>query len=657
MSIGRWLCLSLLPTLLAGCGGGTTVVPPGPQPPTVTAISPLPDAGGPDETVTFSGTATNSPTSWRWDFGGGATPNATNELSPAVRLKDSLGTFTGTVTARNAYGTSAPFTFTYRIAHGLPRVNVVLPGGGPLGAQGKRIEFAAIALNHPNAWEWEFGGGATPNTSTDETPQVRLNAQGEYTGRLIVHNDAGTSTPFGFTYAVGPLLPSPVFQVFPSGRIGDSGDQQNFSASLATAPPQAYHWNFGTGATPPTSDDSSPVVTLGVAGIHEGTLQLETGDGFTEPFPFTYMVEGPAGTPPPFHTINIQHVNTSFGQSSIAVVNGRPVLAFSDYPDFQSNPALYYAAATTPTPSAPEHWIKHQVVPDSGWVAQVIAGEGDRPFIAHLTWNFPFVVQMSLASSSAPTQASDWLTYEPFPGQSAENGLLLGKVAGRPAVTFPTFEGTMAGRTSVALPDGPEDWSTHVVDPSSINQIVGLQDLGGKPAIAVIGGPNFDVLVLAAAKTANFNDPSDWSISRIDGPGVFNSNLVIWNGRAAAGYTKGNSFHVAQAKVALPVTDDDWTRTSLLVQPANSTTSAAVVNGKLAIVYSVFPDFCPVCLMPPQAEELRIAWNAVDNPQTALDWQTASLQPLPMNNLVTAVNNGTLLIAGYPTFFFPGREE
>ncbi|HYE77061.1 MAG TPA: hypothetical protein VEI97_03660, partial [bacterium] len=159
--------------VLAGCSGGSDPINPGPQPPTITAITPSPDAGGPGELVTFRGTATNSPTSWRWDFGGGATPNASIEATPEVRLSNSLATFTGTVTARNAAGESQPFRFTYRIAHGLPRVNAVLQGG-TLGAPGRAVEFAAIASNRPTAWQWDFGGGTDPGTSTAELPEVRL---------------------------------------------------------------------------------------------------------------------------------------------------------------------------------------------------------------------------------------------------------------------------------------------------------------------------------------------------------------------------------------------------------------------------------------------------------------------------------------------------
>ncbi|MEO7993768.1 MAG: hypothetical protein ABI743_05155, partial [bacterium] len=84
-------------------------------PPVITSVSPAEVAGALDEYATFGATATNSPTSWSWDFGGGTLPAVSIEASPEVQLHPLAGIYSGMVIASNAAGDSAPFAFSYRI--------------------------------------------------------------------------------------------------------------------------------------------------------------------------------------------------------------------------------------------------------------------------------------------------------------------------------------------------------------------------------------------------------------------------------------------------------------------------------------------------------------------------------------------------------------
>ncbi|HYE79842.1 MAG TPA: PKD domain-containing protein [bacterium] len=143
------------------------------------------NAGGPVET-------------WAWDFGGGATPNTSGEKAPTVTLA-APGVYTGEVVASNATGESRlPFTLH---VHGpdAPRVT----GATPLeGFALRPATFTATtAGSAPTAWAWDFGGGATPNTSTDVAPAVRLGLAGTYQAEVRVSNATGAST-FYFTYTV-----------------------------------------------------------------------------------------------------------------------------------------------------------------------------------------------------------------------------------------------------------------------------------------------------------------------------------------------------------------------------------------------------------------------------------------------------------------------
>ncbi|MCG3151774.1 MAG: hypothetical protein GEEBNDBF_01056 [bacterium] len=66
------------------------------------------------DVVPFSAVASNSPTGWAWNFGGGATPNTPTVATPAVQL-GTRGSYIGGVTASNAFGTSPNFPFSYDV--------------------------------------------------------------------------------------------------------------------------------------------------------------------------------------------------------------------------------------------------------------------------------------------------------------------------------------------------------------------------------------------------------------------------------------------------------------------------------------------------------------------------------------------------------------
>ncbi len=110
---------------------------------------------------------------------------------------------------------SAEAGVTY--VYGVQAVNDVGPGGmgyvnvGPpvirgvsptSGSEGALVKFAAIVSgSQPFTYEWDFGGGATPNTSTEARPIVVLGDPESYSGSLILTNAHGDDT-FPFTLTV-----------------------------------------------------------------------------------------------------------------------------------------------------------------------------------------------------------------------------------------------------------------------------------------------------------------------------------------------------------------------------------------------------------------------------------------------------------------------
>lgn len=103
--------------LSAGCGGGggsnpvpTTVAVP------VAAFTVSPSTGSVPVMVTFTDRSTNNPTDWLWNFGDGTTstnPNPTHSYA-------NPGTYTVSLKATNAAGSSNPATYVYTANPAIP---------------------------------------------------------------------------------------------------------------------------------------------------------------------------------------------------------------------------------------------------------------------------------------------------------------------------------------------------------------------------------------------------------------------------------------------------------------------------------------------------------------------------------------------------------
>lgn len=75
------------------------------------------------------------------------------------------------------------------------------------GYSGQDITIRANVLGTPQlTYSWDFGGGATPNTSSSPSPQITLGSPGEYSASVSVQNAIGDSI-FPFTLVVYPESP------------------------------------------------------------------------------------------------------------------------------------------------------------------------------------------------------------------------------------------------------------------------------------------------------------------------------------------------------------------------------------------------------------------------------------------------------------------
>jgi len=176
--------------------------------PTITAVSPTGVIGKANATVTFSAIATGEPTSWEWDFDGATHPRTSADPAPDMILAKP-GSYTGQVRACNGKGCSEPFSFSFTIAPSdqAPVVQSVLPAG-VAGVSGERVTFRVTLDRAADGIGWDFGGGATPNTSAGDATEVTLGAPGTYTGTVeaCIIGLAACSLPTSFIFQV---LPAP----------------------------------------------------------------------------------------------------------------------------------------------------------------------------------------------------------------------------------------------------------------------------------------------------------------------------------------------------------------------------------------------------------------------------------------------------------------
>jgi PKD repeat protein len=57
---------------------------------------------------------------------------------------------------------------------------------------GQTVAFTDQSSNSPTSWSWNFGGGGTPNTSTQQSPTITFNTPGTYNVTLTATNGTGS---------------------------------------------------------------------------------------------------------------------------------------------------------------------------------------------------------------------------------------------------------------------------------------------------------------------------------------------------------------------------------------------------------------------------------------------------------------------------------
>ncbi|HXJ70106.1 MAG TPA: PKD domain-containing protein, partial [Verrucomicrobiae bacterium] len=257
---------------------GTITAPSGPV--TITA----------GQSVNFTGTGTdpnnNTPLTYAWDFGGGAT-NSTLQ-NPGAVVFSTAGTYTVTFTVADALGASDPTPDTRTITvnavpNQAPNGTIDTPAVNTTITAGQSVSFTGTGSdpdnNLPLTFAWSFGGGAT-NSTVEDPGAVVFATAGTYTVTFTVTDAKGLAdpTPATRTITVNPAAANQA----PNGTIDTptvnttitAGQSVSFTGTGSDPDnnlPLTFAWNFGGGATNSTVEDPG-AVTFATAGTYTVTF-------------------------------------------------------------------------------------------------------------------------------------------------------------------------------------------------------------------------------------------------------------------------------------------------------------------------------------------------------------------------------------------------
>jgi PKD repeat protein len=174
--------------------------------------------------IAFTDTSLNYPTTRQWIFDGGV-PAVSNNTSESVTY-NGTGTYSVKLSVSNIVGSDvANYSQYIRVIDPAPvtqfaanMVNI---------STGDTVEFWDFSTNNPDSLSWTFTGG-TPATSSDAVPAVTYSIAGVYAVSLKAYNEAGsgsTETKVNYINVSTPLgiaesLLNENVEVFPNPTSG-----------------------------------------------------------------------------------------------------------------------------------------------------------------------------------------------------------------------------------------------------------------------------------------------------------------------------------------------------------------------------------------------------------------------------------------------------
>jgi PKD repeat protein len=160
-----------------------------------------------------------------------------------------------------------------------PAINSVSPLSG--GAN-DNVTFTADVTNTVADWSWDFGGGATPNTSTDASPAVMLAGKGDYSASVTATNPFGSNT-FNFTVSVSDKWY--VHQILAGASLGRAvsaasiGGDGKMCVAFSNDTDGSIMYARSTSFWYPTTSSDWVYMTADSSNVYDGNLSLSVENG------------------------------------------------------------------------------------------------------------------------------------------------------------------------------------------------------------------------------------------------------------------------------------------------------------------------------------------------------------------------------------------
>lgn len=232
------------------------------------------------DSVNFTDLSTNTPTSWSWTFAGG-TPGTSTAQNPSNIVYSAAGVYDVTLIATNADGsdTEAKTGFiTVNACGGIPVA--AFTSNDSVICEGDAIDFTDLSTNSPTSWQWIFGGGTPPSSTSQNPTGIVYNVAGSYTVVLYVNNASGGDTLIDTNYVTVNVCGggAPVANFSSPNTTLCTGDSASFT-DLSTNSPTSWNWTF-YGATPGTSTSQNPTgIVYPASGSYNVQLIVSNANG------------------------------------------------------------------------------------------------------------------------------------------------------------------------------------------------------------------------------------------------------------------------------------------------------------------------------------------------------------------------------------------
>ncbi|MEW6470621.1 MAG: PKD domain-containing protein, partial [Bacteroidota bacterium] len=217
------------------------------QTPTVSFVSSAPQCQGSQVNFTNAG-STGLGWTYAWTFGSAAVPATSTAENPSGIIYTTAGTHTVTLTISSS-NCSATTTQTISIN---PTPVASFTSTAPE-CTGLPVVFTNTGDTMGVTYNWSFGSGANPATSSSQDTTVIYSTAGPHTVTLI--SSIGTCVD---TFSQVITIHQTPMVSFTSNAPQCAGSPVNFTNTGSTGSSWSYSWNLGTGATPANSSAENP---------------------------------------------------------------------------------------------------------------------------------------------------------------------------------------------------------------------------------------------------------------------------------------------------------------------------------------------------------------------------------------------------------------